>query len=108
MLILRILAILAICVMILLVLLILGLNEGKPWNIHKYIDFKPGTHPKCRDLGEISAFEKGSRLEINICVYVPLFKLNIDNIMNIININIDNIDNIGLEPQKPSQMQRSR
>ena len=24
--------------------------------MHKYIDFKPGTRPKCRDLGEISAF----------------------------------------------------
>ena len=60
----------------------------------------------------------GSRLEINILVHFPLFKLNIDNI-DIININnINNINdindinindiNIGLEPQKPSQMQRSR
>ena len=24
--------------------------------LHKYIDFKPGTRPKCRDLTEISAF----------------------------------------------------
>ena len=59
---------------------------------------------KCRDLTEISAFGTGSRLEINICVYFPLFKTNIDNMINII---INNINNIGLEPQKPSQMQRS-
>ena len=69
------------------------------------------NRPKCRDLGEISAFGTGSRLEINIFVQFPLFKLNIDNIHNINNININNINNvnnIGLEPQKPSQMQRSR
>ena len=91
--------------MILLILLILGLNKGKSWNIHKYIDFKPGTRPKCRDLGEISAFGTGSRLEIDIFVHFPLFKLNI---INVNNININNINNIELEPQKPSQMQRSR
>ena len=77
------------------------------------------NRPKCRDLGEISAFGTGPRLEINICVHFPLFKLNnIINIINIININnindnininnIHNIHNIGLEPQKPFQMQRSR
>ena len=78
------------------------------------------NRPKCRDLGEISAFGTGSRLEINIFVIFPLFKLNIDNINNVINININNINtindinninsinDIGLEPQKPSQMQRSR
>ena len=33
----------------------------KSRNIHKYIDFKPGTRPKCRDLGEISAFWGGSQ-----------------------------------------------
>ena len=69
------------------------------------------NRPKCRDLGEISAFGTGPRLEINIFVCFPLFKLNINhinNINNIININNMNIDNIGLEPQKPYQMQRSR
>ena len=70
------------------------------------------NHPKCRDLGEISAFGTGSRLEINIFMNFPLFKLTIDNIDNINNIhniiNIDDINDIGLEPQKPSQMQRSR
>ena len=70
------------------------------------------NRPKCKDLGEISAFGTGSRLEINIFMYVPLFELNIDNIININNINdivdSNNVNNIGLEPQKPSQMQRSR
>ena len=71
------------------------------------------TRAKCRDLGEISAFGTGPRFEINVFMYFPLFKLNIINI-NIININnihihnIDNINDIGLEPQDPSQMQRSR
>ena len=55
------------------------------------------NRPKCRDLGEISAFGTGSRLEINISMYFPFFKHN-----------IININNVGLEPQKPSQMQRSR
>ena len=40
--------------------------------MHKYVDFKPGTRPKCRDLGEISAFGTGPRLEINVFMYVPL------------------------------------
>ena len=72
------------------------------------------TRPKCRDLGEISAFGTGSRFEINVFMYFPLFKLNIINIIHINNINninihnIDNINDIGLEPQDPSQMQRSR
>ena len=44
------------------------------------------NRPKCRDLGEISAFGTGSRLEINVFMYVPLFKLNIIN-----NININNV-----------------
>ena len=80
------------------------------------------NRPKCRGLGEISAFGTGSRLEINIFVQFSLFKLNIDNTNNINNINsinninnintvnindIDDINGIGLEPQKPSQMQRS-
>ena len=69
--------------MILLILLILGLNKGQYWNIHKYIDFKPGTRPKCKDLGEISAFGTGRRLEINILVHFPLFKLNMNGINNI-------------------------
>ena len=83
--------------------------------MHKYIGFKPGARPKCRDIGEISAFGTGSRLEIKIFVYFPLSKPSINNINNIDDINdIDNINNvnntnnIGLEPQKPSQMQRSR
>ena len=76
------------------------------------------NRPKCRDLCEIFAFGTGSRLEINIFVQVRLFKLNIDtinnidninNINNIVNVNhINDINNIGLELQKPSQMQRSR
>ena len=65
------------------------------------------NRPKCRDLGEISAFGTGPRLEINIFVHCPLFKLNIDN-TNINNVNDININDIGLELQKPSQMQRSR
>ena len=48
------------------------------------------TCPKCRDLGEISAFGTGSRLEINIFVHFPLFKFNIVNIIS----NISNISNI--------------
>ena len=59
---------------------------------------------KCKDLDELFAFGTGSRLEINIFMYSPLFKLNIDNINN---ININNINNIELDSQKPSQMQRS-
>ena len=70
---------------------------------HKYIDFKPGTRPKCRDLREISAFGAGPRLEINVFMHCPLLKPNIIYINN-----IDNINNIGLEPQDLSQMQRSR
>ena len=66
------------------------------------------NRPKCRDLGEISAFGMGSRLEINIFVHLCLVKLNIDNINDMTNININDIDNIGLELQKPSQMQRPR
>ena len=52
------------------------------------------TRPKCRDLTEISAFGTGPRFEINVFMRCPLFKLN--------------INDIGLEPQDPSQMQRSR
>ena len=74
---------------ILIILIILG------WSLR--------TRPKCRDLGEISAFGTGSRLGINVFMKCPLFKLNIDNIDNFINI-----VNLGLEPQDPSQMQRSR
>ena len=53
---------------------------------------------------------------IYLCIFL-LFNFNICNNININNINninitnindIINIDNIGLEPQKPSQMQRSR
>ena len=70
------------------------------------------TRPKCRDLGEISAFGTGPRFEINVFMYFPLFKLNIININDIHNIdninNINDINDIGLEPQDPSQMQRSR
>ena len=40
------------------------------------------TRPKCRDLGEISAFGMGPRLEINVFMYVPLCKPNIINISN--------------------------
>ena len=77
--------------------------------MHKYIHFKPGTRPKRRDLGEISAFGTGSRLEINVFMCFPLFQLNIGNVININNIdNVNDINNIGLELQKPSQMQRSR
>ena len=55
------------------------------------------TRPKCRDLGEISAFGTGSRLESNVFMHFPLFKLNIDNIDDIIDMdNIDSINNIGL------------
>ena len=64
------------------------------------------NRPKCRDLGEISAFGTGPRLEINVFMYFPLFKLNINNINN--TNNMKNINNIGLELQDPSQMQRSR
>ena len=31
------------------------------------------TRPKCRDLGEISAFGAGPRLEISLFMYFPLF-----------------------------------
>ena len=83
-------------ILILIILIILG------WSLR--------NRPKCRGLGETSAFGTGPRLEINIFVHFPCIKLNIDNInINyIINMNINNIHNIGLEPQKPSQMQRSR
>ena len=73
--------------------------------------WSPRNRPKCRGLGEISAFGTGSRLEINTFAYFPLFKPNINNIININNNNNNNnnnIDNIGLELQKPSQIQRSR
>ena len=40
------------------------------------------TCPKCRDLGEISAFGAGPRLEINVFMYCPLFKPNIKNNIN--------------------------
>ena len=51
------------------------------------------NRPKCIDLGEISAFVTGSRLEINTFVHFPLFKPNINNITNITNItNINNIN----------------
>ena len=58
------------------------------------------TRPKCRDLGAISAFGARPRLEINIFMMCSLFTPNVDN--------INDIHNIGLEPQDPSQMQRSR
>ena len=66
---------------------------------------------KCRDLGEISSFGTGSRLEIN--VFISLFKLNIINIDNINNININNINNInindtGLELQKHREDQHKQ
>ena len=87
------LSLILIILIILLVLLILILTI-LGWSLR--------NRPKWRDLGEISAFGTGSRLQINILVHFILFKLKIDNINNI------NITNIGLEPQKPSQMQRSR
>ena len=74
------------------------------------------NRPKCRDLGETSAFGTGRRLEINIFVHFPLFKLNVNTInstnnINNININIidiNNVNDIDFKPQKPSQMKRSR
>ena len=41
------------------------------------------TRPKCRDLGEISAFGAGPRPEINVFIYASLFKPNTNNIDNI-------------------------
>ena len=69
------------------------------------------NRPKCRDLGEISAFGTGSRLEINIFAHVLLFKLDIDNTNNINNIDINdinNVNNIGLEPQKHRENQHKQ
>ena len=42
------------------------------------------NRPKCRDLGEISAFGTGSRLEINIFVHFPLFELKVIHILIIL------------------------
>ena len=56
------------------------------------------TCPKCRDLGEISAFGTGSRLEINVFMHVPLFKLNINDINDINNITKFGLI-LGLQPK---------
>ena len=83
-------------ILIVIILIILG------WSLR--------NRPKCRDLGEISAFGTGSRLEINIFVLALLILLLM--ILTLIILffginNIHNIHNIGLELHDPSQMQRS-
>ena len=79
--------------------------------IHTYIHTAPSS------LGEISAFGTGSRLEINVFMYFPLFKLNIIyivNMNNIDNINIrahdDHHHQVGPERDQPraQQLQRHR
>ena len=56
------------------------------------LGWSPRTRPRCRDLSEISAFRAGPRLEINVFVYVPLFKPDIIYIRNSDNINNDIIN----------------
>ena len=51
---------------------------------------------------EISAFRAGPRLEVNVFMYVPLFKPNIIHIRNVISIH-----NIGLELQDPRKLDLS-
>ena len=64
--------------------------------MHKCIDFKPGTRPKCRDLTEISAPNAEiSPRSLHLGRFLGL-QPNIINIINI-NININNIINIRLK-----------
>ena len=60
---------LSLILIILLILIVLIISIILGWSLR--------TRPKCRDLGAISAFGTGPRLEINVFMCFPLFKPNI-------------------------------